>query len=83
MCGRSEKRGRALLDHAVTALGADGVRAVYVLTRAESEPQEGTDTYAGTRAFYRRNGFLDVCELRPPGWVQTALLLVRPLTVPS
>jgi hypothetical protein len=50
-----------------------------VLTLAESEHEEGADTYAGTRNFYRGNGFLDVLEPRPPGWVQTALLLVRPL----
>lgn len=71
--------GRALISHAAAVLRADGARVLSVLTLAASVPEEGTDTYAGTRDFYRRVGFYDVREFRPEGWTDPALLLVRPL----
>ena len=72
--------GRALVEHAAGELAAAGVRTLSVLTLAESEPERGpADNYSGTRAFYRRAGFVPIRELRPEGWAQQALLLVRPL----
>ena len=74
--------GRSLVERAVQDLAADGAEVLSVLTLAESQPETGADTYAGTRAFYRSVGFRPVCELRPEGWAQLALLLVHPLTRP-
>lgn len=72
--------GAAIIAHAARQLRAEGAALVSVLTLAESEPEAGIeDNYGGTRAFYRSVGFLPVRELRPPGWQQQALLLVRPL----
>jgi GNAT superfamily N-acetyltransferase len=72
--------GQALIEHAAGRLSAEGAELLSVLTLAESVPEPGTeDNYSGTRAFYRSAGFLPVRELRPPGWQQDALLLVRPL----
>src|SRR5262249_53266629 len=81
MAVRQERRrgglGRALIEHAAAAL--DGARVLSVLTLAASVPQEGTDTYAGTRAFYQGMGFAPVREIKPPGWSSAALLLVLAL----
>jgi ribosomal protein S18 acetylase RimI-like enzyme len=72
--------GRSLVEHAVAELASAGASVLSVLTLAASVPETGTDTYAGTREFYRRLGFLAVRELPPPpGWHSAALLLVRPL----
>src|SRR5262245_24589889 len=73
--------GRALVERAAASL--DGARLLSVLTLAASVPQEGTDTYAGTRAFYQAMGFLPVRELHPPGWSSAALLLVLALEHPQ
>src|SRR5215468_2174266 len=43
--------GRALIERTVASL--PGARVLSVLTLAASVAQEGTDTYAGTRAFYQ------------------------------
>jgi ribosomal protein S18 acetylase RimI-like enzyme len=72
--------GTALVAHAAHQLRAEGAALLSVLTLADSEPEVGVeDNYSGTRAFYRSAGFHPVRELRPPGWQQQALLLVRPL----
>jgi ribosomal protein S18 acetylase RimI-like enzyme len=74
---RRQGVGRTLLEHAVRALA--GSQVLSVLTLAPSVRESGTDTYAGTRAFYHANGFLAVREIHPRGWSSAALLLVRPL----
>jgi GNAT superfamily N-acetyltransferase len=71
--------GRLLVEHAVDELTSAGASVLSVLTLAASVPETGTDTYAGTRAFYHRVGFLAVREIQPPAWDSAALLLVRPL----
>lgn len=71
--------GGALVEAVAGELAAEGERALSVLTQAASVPETGPDTYAGTRAFYRKAGFAPIRELHPPGWDVPALLLVRPL----
>lgn len=86
MAVRAEHRrhglGRALVGHAVRELTSSGAVALSVVTLAASVAETGADTYAGTRAFYERVGFLPVREFDPPGWDTPGLLLVRPLTAP-
>jgi GNAT superfamily N-acetyltransferase len=81
MAVRNDRRrsglGRALIERTVASLS--GARLLSVLTLAASVPQEGTDTYAGTRAFYQAMGFAPVREINPPGWSGAALLLALPL----
>lgn len=65
--------GRRLVDSAVEA--ANG-KPLCVLTLGPSDPDQG---YEGTRAFYRRVGFVPVKEVSLTTWNQShALLLVRP-----
>jgi GNAT superfamily N-acetyltransferase len=71
--------GRALIDHAARELATAGATVLSVLTLAPSVPESGTDTYAGTRAFYQSTGFLPIREINPPGWDTPGLLLARPL----
>jgi len=75
--------GRALVGRAVHELTRAGADVLSVLTLAGSVPETGTDTYAGTRAFYRSMGFLAVREIHPRGWDSPALLLARPLCGPG
>jgi GNAT superfamily N-acetyltransferase len=85
MAVRQDRRrgglGRALIERAATAL--NGAPVLSVLTLAASVAQEGTDTYAGTRAFYQAMGFVPVREIHPPGWRDPALLLVLALQHPQ
>ena len=76
---RRRGRGRMLMERVTRELADEGCPLLSVLTLAASVPERGTDTYAGTRTFYRTMRFLDVRELHPPGWDHAALLLVRPL----
>ncbi|HEY2673762.1 MAG TPA: GNAT family N-acetyltransferase [Rugosimonospora sp.] len=71
--------GGALVEAVAGELSAEGERALSVLTQAAAVPETGPDTYAGTRAFYRKAGFIPIREIHPPGWDVAALLLVRPL----
>ena len=70
--------GGRLLEH--LAAIAD-VRFLVVTTLSEASPEPGVeDSYAGTRAFYRRHGFRPVWE--PQGWWSDdnqAVLMVRVL----
>ena len=72
--------GRALVDRAARELASEGAEVLSVLTLAPSVPETGLDTYAGTRSFYQRTGFLAIREMHPPGWDSPALLMARPLT---
>ncbi|GIH18769.1 GNAT family N-acetyltransferase [Rugosimonospora africana] len=76
---RRDGLGGALVQAVAGELAAEGERALSVLTQAASVPETGPDTYAGTRAFYRKVGFIPIREFHPPGWDVPALLLVRPL----
>lgn len=72
--------GGMLIDAAVRAAVADGLRMLFVLTAgATDEPDRPGDNYTGTRRFYRTNGFVPLKELTPEGWSQTALVLARAL----
>jgi GNAT superfamily N-acetyltransferase len=71
--------GRALIDRAAQELAGAGADVLSVLTLAPSVPETGSDTYAGTRAFYVSNGFRPIREIQPPGWNSSALLLARAL----
>jgi GNAT superfamily N-acetyltransferase len=73
--------GGSLVERAAAELATDGCRLLSVLTLAASVSEDGADTYAGTRDFYRNHGFVDVREILPVGWDEPALLLVRPLGV--
>jgi ribosomal protein S18 acetylase RimI-like enzyme len=70
--------GRQLIDAAVGAAVADGLRMLFVLTAgATDEPDRPGDNYTGTRRFYRSNGFVPLKEFTPATWNQTALVLAR------
>lgn len=70
--------GRQLIDAAVQAAIADGLRMLFVLTAgATDEPDRPGDNYTGTRRFYRMNGFVPLKEFTPATWNQTALVLAR------
>jgi ribosomal protein S18 acetylase RimI-like enzyme len=72
--------GRALL-RALTMDVPGGTRYLVVTTLSEATPEpEQEDTYAGTRRFYRQNGFEPIWE--PEGWWNEgnqAVLMVRVL----
>ena len=58
--------GTALLTHVLSALDAAGVRVVVVKTLDRSS---GYQPYEATRAFWERNGFVQVDTIDPlPGW---------------
>jgi ribosomal protein S18 acetylase RimI-like enzyme len=73
--------GRNLLATLIEHLPAD-VRHLVVTTLSQSTPEgEDEDTYAGTRRFYRQNGFEPIWE--PEGWWSAknqAVVMVRDLT---
>ena len=72
--------GHALIERAKTDLAADGVRMLCVLTLGPSVPEDATDNYAGTRAFYQSCGFVPLRELDLSSWNDAhALMLARAL----
>ncbi len=73
--------GRRLVERVVSALTEEGVEMVCVMTLGPSVPEPGVaDSYAGTRTFYRRVGFVAVKELALSSWSDGfALLLTRSL----
>ncbi len=88
MAVRSDERhhriGRALIERVAAELAAEGAELLTVLTLGPSVPEPGvTDGYAGTRRFYARCGFSPVIELKPDGWTDVALMLVRCLRHPG
>jgi [ribosomal protein S5]-alanine N-acetyltransferase len=63
---RGHGHGTRLLNHALSALAADGVRAVEVKTL---DPSAGYTPYEATRAFWEHNGFVHIDTIDPlPGW---------------
>lgn len=72
--------GRALIERAAANLAADGARMLCVLTLGPSVPEDATDNYAGTRAFYQSCGFVPLRELELRSWNDAyALMLARAL----
>ncbi len=58
--------GTRLLDHVLGALRAQGIAIVEVKTLDRSVEYE---PYEATRAFYERNGFVQIDRIdEPPGW---------------
>jgi GNAT superfamily N-acetyltransferase len=84
MAVRADERrrgiGRALVEELVAQLDP-AIRYAVVTTLSEAAPEPGIeDTYAGTRAFWRRCGFEPVWD--PAGWwndENQAVLMVRSL----
>jgi len=75
--------GRLLVDEAVHLLRAEGVLVLFVLTLGPSVPEDVTDGYAGTRAFYEACGFVPLREFELRDWNDAyALVLARPLAPP-
>jgi ribosomal protein S18 acetylase RimI-like enzyme len=75
---RRQGIGRALLRALADDLPAD-VRFLVVTTLSQvSQHDDGDDSYAGTRRFYRQNGFEPIWE--PEGWWSAqnqAVVMVR------
>jgi ribosomal protein S18 acetylase RimI-like enzyme len=70
--------GTALLGTLAAASGE--VRYLVVTTLSEASPETVEDSYAGTRRFYRQNGFQPIWE--PHGWwddENQAVLMLRDL----
>jgi N-acetylglutamate synthase-like GNAT family acetyltransferase len=81
MAVRNDRRRAGVGRRLVEALVRESKRPILVLTAGPSSPEpdaDPDDNYEGTRAFYRKMGFIPVKELTPAGWDQSALLLVRP-----
>jgi GNAT superfamily N-acetyltransferase len=75
---RRDGLGAMLIEAAVRQCEADGVSMLCVLTLGPSVPEEAGDNYAGTRAFYRRMGFVPLRELGLREWNDaSALMLAR------
>lgn len=81
MAVRQNKRrggvGRRLIERVI----GEVEQPLLVLTAGSSsaEPDaDPNDNYEGTRAFYKKMGFIPIKELTPSGWSQPALLLMRP-----
>ncbi len=70
--------GTMLIDAAVQRCREDGVPMLSVLTLGPSVSEEAADNYEGTRAFYRRMGFVPLRELGLRDWNDaSALILAR------
>jgi GNAT superfamily N-acetyltransferase len=83
---RGQGIGKRLIERAVSHAEEAGVPALLVLTAGPSSPEpdaDPKDNYDGTRAFYKRTGFVPVKELTPSGWDQPALFLVRAVRQPG
>ena len=79
---RRDGIGRALVEASVALLRGEGQSMLFVLTLGPSvpEPPEVTDNYEGTRAFYRRLGFVGLREFGLRDWNDAyALVLARAL----
>lgn len=63
---RGQGHGTALLAHVLDQLAGDGLRLVEVKTLDRSA---GYPPYEATRAFWERNGFVQIDTIDPlPGW---------------
>jgi ribosomal protein S18 acetylase RimI-like enzyme len=72
--------GRKLVEAAVALLRGEGQSMLFVLTLGPSVPEEAEDNYEGTRAFYRRVGFVGLREFGLRDWNDAyALVLARAL----
>jgi ribosomal protein S18 acetylase RimI-like enzyme len=72
--------GTALIDHLVAMLRAEGRKLLFVTTLAASSDEgDVVDSYARTRAFYRKQGFIPMWELTDLWPNDPALVLVMPL----
>jgi ribosomal protein S18 acetylase RimI-like enzyme len=70
--------GRSLIDALVDSLSSQATHIVVTTLSAATPEPELEDTYAGTRRFYRNNGFEPLWE--PQGWWNErnqALLMLR------
>lgn len=77
---RRQGLGRMLIDAAVRHAIAQGTRLLFVQTLGPSVPEDVSDNYEGTRAFYKRTGFVPLRELELRGWNDShALILARAL----
>jgi len=83
MAHRRRGIGRALVARLVSLLRGEGRRVLLVHTASSRQDETGvTDGYAGTRAFYRRLGFVEAREY-PDLWpASPAVLFVLPLAAP-
>lgn len=72
--------GRKLVEAAAALLRGEGQSMLFVLTLGPSVPEEAEDNYEGTRAFYRRVGFVGLREFGLRDWNDAyALVLARAL----
>lgn len=72
--------GHRLIEAATNDRAAAADRMMCVLTLGPSAPEEPGDNYAGTRAFYRRMGFVPLREVGLRDWNDShALILARAL----
>jgi GNAT superfamily N-acetyltransferase len=70
--------GRALIERLVAERADAGDRMLFVLTLGPSVREDGSDTYEGTRRFYRALGFVPLREFGLREWNSgSALVLAR------
>jgi GNAT superfamily N-acetyltransferase len=86
MAVRNDRRrhgiGHRLIERLSDVLRADGRRVLVALTVSPSDPgPEPEDGYGATRAFYRSCGFVLVRDLRNEWDSDTAVAMVKPLTL--
>lgn len=77
---RRQGIGRMLVEAAAEERTAAGDGQLFVLTLGPSVREDHEDNYDGTRAFYRRMGFVPLRELGLSAWNNShALILARAL----
>ncbi len=72
-------RGRGLIETAIASVRDRGGRMLFLCTSASPDAPQITDGYEGTRRFYAALGFVKLCTVRPQGWTEDALVMVRAL----
>jgi N-acetylglutamate synthase-like GNAT family acetyltransferase len=72
-------RGRLLVDIAADYARAQGASMLFLFTSPLADAPEVSDGYEGTRRFYASLGFVPLWTVRPEGWTEAHLLMVRAL----
>jgi N-acetylglutamate synthase-like GNAT family acetyltransferase len=76
---RGSGRGKKLIEVAISSVKERGGRMLFLCTSASPDPPHVTDGYEGTRRFYALLGFVELWTVRPQGWSEDALVMVRAL----